>query len=298
VLPTPLTYVAPPPAVPEPWGPYCAPTAPPGLFFDLDLWFVKPTLHNNLGTSSPLPLPGLTVPFGVPRANLGWTVTPTFELGYRLPDDLGFFALSYRFEEADGRTTATLDGIPTPFGVRTRADLNTLALDYGNGPHEFAPCWDFSWRLGVQVTDFFLDTRASDPAFSEHESSNFWGAGPHARFEVARRLGFLPGLSAFARLDGQVLIGRTTQRVGINAGGTSLFSDSFHRTGTIPVLQVQTGLTYTPPVFRNFHLSAGFVYERYWDLGLLGLNPDFMSFPGSHAGLDNLGAFLRAQVDF
>src|SRR5262249_25732060 len=160
-----------------------------------------------LNTDQPLATQG---PLSIPTTKLPWTASPIFEVGYRLPDSLGFFAGNYRFVVAEGTETRTIDGMP--FDLRTRLNLNQFDLDYGSSPYSPEPRYILVWRFGLRVADAFYDSRASNPALTQQGSNDFVGAGPHARLDLERQLPLVPGLSLFGRLDGAVLVGQIHQR--------------------------------------------------------------------------------------
>jgi hypothetical protein len=263
---------------------------------------VKPAIKNRitpvngLPTDRFLPIPGATLI--VPSVDLSWTGSPTFEVGYRMPDSLGYFALDYRFLVSEGTGSKVVGSPGTVFADRTRLNLNEATFDYGTNPYEFAPHWDFAWRIGIRFDDLFFDSRiTSGPAF-EQGSNLFWGAGPHARLDLMRRFDFLPGLAVFGRLDGAVLEGQIHQHFRANDPGGIPFEDVvLSRSQLVPSLNVQVGLTYTPPVLRNLHLTTGYTYEHFWYVGQLGVNPDG-SQPNSRGEIYSQGLFLRAQFDY
>src|SRR5206468_1398191 len=144
-----------------------------------ELQLIRPVLKNRLSSDAPL-LTG--APLRVPSADLDWTVSPRFEVGYRLPDSAGYFALGYRFLVSEGNDTRTFDGFPgVPFAVRTRLDVNEVDFDYGTSPYSPMPRYDLSWRIGVRLADVFFDSRAAAPFLTQQASNDFFGGGPHAR---------------------------------------------------------------------------------------------------------------------
>jgi hypothetical protein len=306
--PSPLTYTPPPPP-PGPfvtgdpgrdgWGPCGPPSAPPGWFFETELQFIRPVLKNRLSSDAPL-LTG--APLRVPSADLDWTVSPRFEVGHRLPDSAGYFALGYRFLTDEGRTTTAFADLPgVPFAVRTRLALNEVDFDYGTSPYSPLPRYDISWRAGVRFADVFFDSRASTDSLSEQASNDLVGGGPHARLDLERHLAFAPGLSLFGRLDGAVIIGQITQRfreqLTVFDGVVLTDELSRRRSQAVPVLTVQAGLTYTPCSAPFLHFAGGYQYEHWWFLGQLGLGSDGM-LPTTRGELGAHALFLRASWDF
>jgi hypothetical protein len=304
VPPGPLAPVPPPPPPaplfpPDPskdgWWPIGLPSLDDALFFDAQILVTRPSLNNRLAPDTPL-VSGTT--HLVPSTNLSWTVSPTFELGYRLPDSQGLFALNYRFLVSEGTGTQTVGA--ESFAVRTRLNANIVDIDYGTTPYSPLPRYDISWRLGARVADIFFDSAAVNPLHQLQSSNDYFGAGPHGRFEVERHIIALPGLSLFGRLDGAVLIGQVSQhhREILTTGDTT--TDVFliqRRTQSVPILNLQAGISYIPPFLKNVVFTTGYEWERYWALGRIGVSADG-SLPRSHAELTSQGWFLRGQIDF
>jgi hypothetical protein len=273
------------------WGPLGPPSASSALFFNVDLGFLRPALKNRLHADVPTPEGG-SVTIDLPSADLEWTVSPTLEIGYRLCDSLGFLSVSYRFLVSQDSTTLPND--ISDFQVRTRVDVNAFDFDYGTTPYSFAPRWDVTSRIGIRLADVYFDSKLQNAFISEQESSNFYGAGPHVRFDFNRHIAVAPGLSLFGRIDGAVLIGQINQRF----RDTFLDADlGLRRTQSVPTLTLQAGLSYTPPTMSNLHLTTGYQFERWWYLGQLGPLGDGTQ-PASRGELTTQGIFLRAEIDF
>jgi hypothetical protein len=265
----------PPPLVPAvpggPFGPYCAPEAQTGPYFLVELQFLRPALKNRLQGLVPLS-DGTVTTVNVPSANLDWTVAPVFELGYRSPDLPGLVALNYRFLLDEATTTAPLEGVDS--SIRTRVTVNEITADYGFPTYRFAPRWELNARVGVQLADIFFDSRANNTFLFQQESSNFYGAGPHVRFDLERQIAFVPGLALFGRTDVVALIGQTKQRFREQEsfGDIVLVSGSLEQqrqTQLVPVLTLDAGLQYTPPSANWLHFGVGYMFQRYFNLGHL-----------------------------
>jgi hypothetical protein len=282
------------------------PSPPPGWFFDTELALVFPALKfrltnetgpNLLGLARGIPLEiGVPGPgtIHVPAVSLDPTVMPTFEVGYRLADSGGYFALSYSFLNTDG--TGTVMGPVAPLDVRTRLGINWGDLDYGTTPYEFAPRYLLSWRIGARIADVFFDSRASRAGFSESASNDFFGAGIHGRMDLERQVAFVPGLSLFGRLDGVLFVGRVTQRFDVELPGVSDTS-SIHRTQTVPYIDPQIGVTYVPPSLPSLKLTTGYVFQDYFNVGRLGISPQGVV-STSRGEMWSQGWFVRARWDF
>jgi len=88
-------------------------------------------------------------------------------------------------------------------------------------------------------------------------------------------------------------VGQIHQRFhdgGVQTDGTGFsFDDTQQRTQSVPVLTLRAGFSYTPPRLEFVHFTAGYEFERWWDLARLG---------GSKGELTDQGVFLRAEFDY
>ena len=160
-------------------------------------------MFNHVGQFvQPTPVP---VPFtaSVPMARLDWTVSPRFELGYRLPSGFGEVDFAYRFLLAEGSGT-TDDPIAAPdatAALTSHLNLQVADLDYGSSETSLesmlGPGFGMKWRLGLRTADMAFDSRADEPLaatapagsgfYERSVSDHFWGIGPHASVELSRR---------------------------------------------------------------------------------------------------------------
>jgi hypothetical protein len=254
--------------------------------------FVFPALKFRLFNDQPLPITGLQ--FRVPSVDLDFTVMPTIELGYRLGHSEGFFAAGYNFLISEGTGSRTTD-LGT-FAVRTRVNAQNVTLDYGTTPFEFMPRYAVTWRVGARITEVFFDSRASNAMLTQSASNEFFGAGPHASFDIERRIVPVPGLSLFSRVDGAAIVGRVRQRYSVDI--TGLHDTATARRGQlVPYLNLQAGLSYAPPEFPGVKLTAGYLFEDYFNVGRLGIDGTG-TLSQSRGEVWSHGAFLRAQIDF
>jgi hypothetical protein len=297
----PAAYVLPPagqvPVIEPKPAPFVddSPVGPPGWFGEADLFVVWPHLNTHLrGT----PNQGTDTVFLTTAGSLDTTVSPTFVLGYRLPEQLGEFSLAYRFEVAEH------SGFPTdPLGGTTQRDrlnVNLVDLDWAHdSPFALPEGWGLRFNVGVRVSTIFFDTqRGFNPAnaagqLSERASSNFWGAGPEAGCAVAREL-FVPGLALVGKVTGAHLFGSIHQSFAETTPGAAdapLFSSAASRYQVaVPMLTLQIGLSYSPPGWSQGHFQLGYQWEEFWQIGRL--------HDQSNGDLLNRGLFLRAVIDF
>ncbi len=299
----PAAPLAPPPglAPPPPGGVFLPPRPglpaapgcpPPGFFGTLEIGVLSPRFTN--GLVAPVSVGGVTQPVGVPGADLDWTGSPRVEIGYRLPDSMGELLASYRSVVSEGTATfPNYDVLGAGF-ARSRLNVNEVDLDYNSGPSVVAPCWDLSWRFGVRVAAAYWDTRVQGNFLEQRVSNNFVGAGPRFGLEATRQLDVFPGLAAFARLDGSFVIGGVSQSFeevqrlpgGAHVGGATDVTS----TRLVPMLDFQTGVSYTPQVTgRWLRFSLGYLFQQWWGVGNAG---------NSHADLNLQGIFFRGEFNF
>jgi hypothetical protein len=307
ITPGPLTYTTPPPMPSPPlvtsagpivdgWGSTVNPAAEPGFYVDTEIAFLFPNLKFNVKNDIPLPITQWML--NVPSVDLNTTVSPTFELGYRLPEEGGCFALGYSFWATDGTGTPSIAG--EPYQVRTRAALNEVYFDYGSA-FELAPRYLLNWRLGAKITDVFFDSRAtaSIQNWTQQASSDFFGAGPHARLDLERQIGYIPGLALFGRVDGSVLFGRVKQRYRLEAPMTGIIDTATARDDqAVPTLNLQAGLSYQPRGIPGLKITLGYEYEKFFSVGDLNEVQGTGLDSNSRGSLWTHGAFLRGQLDF
>jgi hypothetical protein len=295
--PPPPEFNPPPPAYHEPLPNHDAllepPSAASGWFGAVEIGILKPHVTGQL-SGNVFFSDGSHDPVQLPNASLDWTVAPRFELGYRMAEGCGEFALSYRYLASDGRgDLPQFDQFAdNPDGfLRSRLSLDVFDFDYGGPEISLGRNVDLKWRAGVRLADVFFDSRAFGDVTEQRSSNQFIGAGPHAAIDVWYHFHQF-GLGVFARVEGALPIGRVRQGFEetfvFNDG--SAFGSATTQSGTrvVPTVNAQLGLGWAPPGTR-LRLSAGYEYEQWWSLGHVG---------GSHAGLFDQGAFLRAEFGF
>ncbi len=281
----------------------------PGWLFDLEASVVGSHVVDRLGQFSPLysPPPPLPPAVVVPMARLNWTVSPRFELGYRLPSGFGEFDVAYRFLTAEG-TGSTPAGSPaSPDGtaaLRSRLNLSLLDLDYASHETSLGPNWDMKWRIGLRTADVFFDSRADEsqtPAppsgiFERSIRDNFWGIGPHAALELKWRRSPC-GLGWVGRLDGGLLFGTVDQKfTAVSTTPGPGFVSGISQREQVPVLGGFLGLDWRPPRRRNLDLLLGYSAEYWWNVGRIS-DPDFYN--GRSAGEVGLhGLMFRLEYNY
>jgi hypothetical protein len=299
--PEPAEPPPPPPDLEEPldpgrdgWGPYGVPSPTPGFSLGAEIDIVHPVLRSRLTNDIPIGTTGDVLT--LPAARLSWTVAPDFDLAYRLPRSLGYLSLNYRFVIAEGSGADLLNGAPAD--LHSRLTEHGINLDYGSLALSFAPHWEFDWRVGARFADVFFDSTLKNDSEFQQSSNNFRGAGPHARLDLERHLGCLPGFSLYAQVEGAVLFGRISQKFREEIGDT--FGDREQNSQqTVPTLLLQAGARWAPPWLPSTTWTLGYLYERWWYVGQLGedsLNTGSQS--ASRGEVETQGIFLRGEIDF
>jgi hypothetical protein len=280
----------PPPGQVPIGDPYGRSSGADPLFFILELDLVGTAVKNRL-KADVTRTDGVVDTITVPAANLDWTVSPRFELGYRLPECLGALSIGYRFLATEGNRTITTTDPPEQ--IRSRVSLNVFDFDYSSAPFTPTAFYDLKYTLGARMASIYFDSRGQNDVLLQRSSSYLFGAGPHLGLEVDRRIGLVPGLALLGKIDGAVIIGPVKQNfaesVGPRDGTEATGGLSQRKTRSVPELELQLGLSYTPPSLNALHFSTGYVFERWFDLGRLN---------DSRGELTTQGLFFKMGVDF
>jgi hypothetical protein len=285
VIQDPRPFLPPPPGVV-----FGAAAPPPGWFGALEVGLLLPRFRNAL--IAPVTVANVTHLVAVPSADLDWTGSPRIEIGYRLPEGVGELLVAYRSVVSEGTETLGRYDFLGPGFVRSRLNVNEGDIDFHSGPFAVAPYWDLSWRLGVRVAAAYWDTRARGRFLEQRVSNNFVGAGPHLGLEASRQLDLVPGLAVFGRIEGAVVVGGIDQNfeevqrlAGRTFGGATRLDGS----RTVPMLNILTGISYTPQCSRWLRFALGYQLEQWWGVGDVG---------ASGADLTIQGLFFRGEFNF
>lgn len=263
----------------------------PGWFGAAEADLFGPHLRNRLVNT--VDVAGLfTDTVHVPTADLCWTVSPRFELGYRLTEGAGEFVASYYFLATQG--SATVVGFD-PFGdavLTSNLYLHAFDFDYANHEYSLGPLWDMRWRIGARLTNVFFDSQIQGPFVEQRTTNFFLGAGPHAGLDLRRRIAGT-GAAMFGRVEGAGSLGRLTQgfEETFAIGGTPVVGGA-NRVSVIqwvPTVRAQAGMAWSPWCNTPLTISGGYVFEGWWYLGEAN---------GSSATLTLNGIFLRAEWNY
>jgi hypothetical protein len=256
-----------------------------GWFGSVDLDILASHVHNEL--TAPVAVGPRIDQVSLPSANLHWTASPRFELGYRCGEGFGEFLLSYRFLSTSGSaTTSGFDLAGNPGALHSRLAFNVIDLDYANQEVSLRPWFDMKWRFGVRLANLYFDSEATSTLLHQHETNYFFGAGPHAALELWHPVA-KSRFGLFGKLDAASVMGKVQQGFeetvpGPVSGFTrqSQFMPSF-------MLNVQAGVGWTPS--DNWRISAGYTYEHWWDATFAG---------ASRGDVWTQGVFLRCEWKF
>ena len=147
----------------------------PGWLFDVELGIMGSSVVERLGQTDPAGQIGVAVPgtghtgdvVAVPMARLDWTVSPRFELGYRLPSGFGEVDVAYRFLLAEGSGSTPAGSMASPDAIATlnsHLNIHQGDLDYASRETSLGPCWGMKWCIGLRYADVFFDSRAVEPS--------------------------------------------------------------------------------------------------------------------------------------
>jgi hypothetical protein len=245
---------------------------------------------------------GITDFIHLPSADLGGTVSPRFDVGYRFGEDCGGVVFSYRFLIAQG-CLQYIDDFGLPVGsLNSKLDLQTFDFDYATRDFQLGSHWEVRGRAGARIGYAYFDSNDNEVfvpgnptrplLFAGTFTSNrFVGAGPHALVEIEHWFRSRC-LSGFARVEGSLLIGKVQQQFteSLVQGPDSAFGTvSPSATQTVPVLQTEIGFRWRPTWHDNWSFAAGYTFEQWWAVG---------NAAGSTAQIWSQGCFLRGEVMF
>jgi hypothetical protein len=272
-----------------------------GWFADVDIGILKPHLVNQQTLPVTL-LDGTIVQVGVNASRLNWTVSPRFEVGYRLPTGFGGFAVSYRNLTSQG--SEAVIGADGPATLSSRLNANVADLDWVSNEYTPWKLCEMRLRFGLRYINVYYDSQANEPfdeaaagttIFNQRTTDHTWVLGPHFAVDLRRRLGFW-GLAVLGFIDVSEGWGRvsqnyfassTTSASGLPQAGEASIGTS----GAVPVLTTRLGLTWQPPTYPTIHLFAGYQLDYWWNVGRMGNFTEFGYFFDS-------GILLRGEWNF
>jgi hypothetical protein len=167
--------------------------------------------------------------------------------------------------------------------LRSRLDYHIGDLDWVS--NEYTP-WhfcDMRIRFGLRYFNTYFDSEASEPfaeaaagstIFDQRSTSSVWTVGPHAGFDLRKRLDW-GGLALLSQLDlgegwGRIrqnyFAASTTSSTGELQSAVKTISTS----DAIPTIKARLGLSWQPLASPNFYLFAGYQLDYFWNTGRTG----------------------------
>lgn len=265
------------PAVPEL-------VAEPDCFFRSEVALVFP--HVNSLLRAPVILGnGTLVPVSLQSGKLNPTVSPLFQVGaFRFGPGYGELALTYRFLVSDGSQDLSEESLGFA-RVRSRLAMNTFDLDYIKTDCPLIGNVRLDWYMGFRLQVVFFDTQAERGFVRQTANNDFFGVGPRVGFKLARPLllfgdnaGREPALSLFSRFESAAVVGYDTSQAfsAIFAAGSPqpgspvMGINSQQATNGSPSIAVQAGMTVVLPVLPALRWQAGYQFEQWYQLGVIG----------------------------
>lgn len=238
------------------------------------------------------------------------TISPRFEVGYRLPDNWGSIQLGYRFLATRGTDqviSGPEDNIQAPASQLGRLDFNLADLTYVSREYSLGPYWNMRWGAGARMLFLFFDSRlhflnpASDRGtiLAQTESNHLRGYGAWVFGDIERKMP-IPGLALFGRLEGTDFYARTsevyTETVAGGLGAAPLgFVNRFDGAVGVSILREIAGVSYTVPQWNYSRFLLGYQYETFFQIGRQSPTSGIIDTRGQ---LDVHGVFLRGEFNF
>jgi hypothetical protein len=264
--------------------------SPPGWFGALEAGLVASHIRNHL--TNQVSVAGGTDTVHLPTADLDWTVSPRFELGYRFAQAAGELLLAYRFLVTSGsQVLPGFDANGDPAALHSRLDMHAWDFDYGNWENALLPWCEMKWRIGARLATVFFDSTANSSLLEQHTSNYFIGAGPHIGLDLRHTVA-CSDFAVFGRVEGAFLVGRASQSfeeiVGAGPGSVGGATRA-EQTTVAPWVGVQAGVEWAPLGAEHLRLSVGYTFEHWWNFGDVG---------DSHAEVITQGVFLRGEIRY
>jgi Legionella pneumophila major outer membrane protein precursor len=272
-----------------------------GWFASAEASLVGAHVKNEL--TNTVPFAGRFDTIALQGAPLDWTVSPRFEVGYRLPAGFGEFSLGYRFLATQGTESA---GLATgPATLSSLLDLNSFDFDYASREISLGENWEMKWRLGGRLAFVYFDSEA-DQAFAEpglpsyvlgQRTTNYFdGFGPHAGLDLTRHIGGT-GFSFIGKCDFATILGRVHQgfleSTSITPPNSPFSTSELHVSGSqaVPMVTAESGIGWQPAAFPFAQFFLGYHLEYWWNVGRLSTST-------SRGSVSDEGVTLRAEFVF
>jgi hypothetical protein len=273
-----------------------------GWFADVDIGILKPHLVNEESLpvnfpavsppgvttsdgqnfiSPPMPVAPFSVSVGVNPSHLNWTISPRFELGYRLPAGFGGIALSYRNMASQG--SEMVIGADGPATLSSLLNVNIGDLDWVSHEYIYLRGWQLRMRIGVRYLNDYWSSQANEPfaaaaagsrIYNQRTTNSNWALGPHGAIDLRRRLNFW-GLAILGFVDFSEGWGRVRQNyfASVTSGTNGLPQSAMQTISTsdaVPIITARLGLNWQPPAYANIRFFAGGQFDYFWNTGRMG----------------------------
>lgn len=267
-------------------------SGPLGWFGTAEIDLVRPSVTNLMNNT--VTTPASMDQVALPSANLGGTLSPRFDLGYRFGQGSGEFIASYRFLNSTGSADLPgFDAAGNAAALRSRLSMNVVDLDYGSNENALAPYFDMKWRAGARIAALLFDSQAVSPLLEQSVSNQYLGVGPHVSLELSRSI-VADRLGLYCKLEGAGVMGNVRQRfeetianAGAPIGGLTAQSQYMPSYSA----GFQAGVTWTPTA--DTRLLVGYVDEQWGDIAFANNSSNYQNF--SHGSVRIIGGFVRFE---
>lgn len=186
--------------------------------------------------------------------------------------------------------------------TETRVEMNYFDIEFITPVAMASGCWSLDLSAGIRIADVdqFYESVVSANGVTIARGDyfvDFVGAGPRVGLDARRYFGRDQRLSLLARSYGSLLLGSYDLEFSASPMPGFVAGQTEDMTRLIPVLEAELGVAYR--VLNSVELSAGWLFQSWWDLGTSG-----GTFGGYFTGMDdgNImsfdGLFLRAEAKF
>jgi hypothetical protein len=291
----------------------------PGWIGSMEIDILQPRIASeiNSGTQVAGTFPGN--PIQLPVGNLNFTAAPRIEMGYRWPEGLGEFRLSYRRVQSTGSQTIADTAPGSTRSLATTLQINVVDFDYCftelqpfnipvipvvgpllkvpgrlglRRPPQLIPGDPIvlRYRLGIRALTIYNESVATGAlTLNERVMNNFGGVGLKSGIEISKAMPWRP-LSLYAKGDFTFAVGGTNQAFSrTTALGASASAREFVNEG-ITMALAEAGVRWVPaPYRRNISMTLGYQFETWWN---------FADTADSTASLQLSGVALRGEWGF
>lgn len=291
-----------------------------GWFANAEASTVLPFVHSKINSAGTSLDTVFNTPVYTPFAQIGWTVMPKVEVGYRFEEGLGEYRWSYRHVGGDGHRVVQgfdaagagnvnstfqadildMDYCFTELNLMRWPRVSLLFMDWGRRGNNLdldassrVPPMQLRWITGFRVSQVFLQsTGTGQQVLQESVSNNFRGGGLHFGTIITQAMPWKP-VALYAKFEASGQFGSPIQRYGRSAivnGVVVSDSTSRHQFLGIATLGGELGISYVLPKHQHCRVTSGYTVEQWWSLGEV--------VHGTGAELFINGVFLRAEFGY